>query len=142
MEQCATIWTLHNKSKWSQLITSSRGQSGTTSPKQRKAILKSVHLRYFGAFLVHPARRQNFAGKLHLHFYNIRDCVTFGLQQSQHCDRTNLNCLPVNDLQANTSWSHFRCLFLILNLLFTYFTEFTRPAGQTSRAYLVVFVFL
>ena len=33
--------------------------------------LVGVHLRYLGAILVHPIRRQNFAGKSHLHFYNI-----------------------------------------------------------------------
>ena len=33
--------------------------------------LVGVHLRYLGAILEHPIRRQNFAGKSHLNFYNI-----------------------------------------------------------------------
>ena len=31
-------------------------------------------MKYLGAILVDPVKRQNFAGKLHLRFYNIRDC--------------------------------------------------------------------
>ena len=38
-------------------------------------ILEAMHVRaqlvYLGAILVHPMRRQNFAGELHLNFYNI-----------------------------------------------------------------------
>ena len=44
-------------------------------------ILKAMHLRlkmkFLEAILVHPVRRQNFAGKMHLRFYNIWDCVIF-----------------------------------------------------------------
>ena len=32
-------------------------------------------LKYLGAMLVDPVRRQNFAGKLSIRFYNIWDCV-------------------------------------------------------------------
>ena len=42
-------------------------------------ILKAMHLwlkmKFLGAILVHPVRSQNFAGKMHLRFYNIWDCV-------------------------------------------------------------------
>ena len=30
-----------------------------------------LKIKYLGAILVHPVRRQNFAGKLHIRFYNI-----------------------------------------------------------------------
>ena len=34
-----------------------------------------LNMKFLGAILVHPVRRQNFAGKLHIRFYNIWDCV-------------------------------------------------------------------
>ena len=36
-----------------------------------------LKMKFLGAILVHPVRRQNFAGKMHLRFYNIWDCVIF-----------------------------------------------------------------
>ena len=49
----------------------------------RKANVVRVHLRYRGALLVHTMRLQNFAGKFHIHFYNIRDSVLFGSSKSK-----------------------------------------------------------
>ena len=51
----------------------------------RKANVVRVHLRYRGALLVHTIymRLQNFAGKFHLHFYNIRDSVLFDSSKSK-----------------------------------------------------------
>ena len=37
----------------------------------RKAMHLRVNLKFLGAILVHPVRRQNFAEKMHLRFYNI-----------------------------------------------------------------------
>ena len=48
----------------------------------RRANVVRVHLRYRGALLVHTMRLQNFAGKFHIHFYNIRDSVLFGSSKS------------------------------------------------------------
>ena len=49
----------------------------------RRANVVRVHLRYRGALLVHTMRLQNFAGKFHIHFYNIRDSVLFGSSKSK-----------------------------------------------------------
>ena len=51
----------------------------------RKANVVRVHLRYRGALLVHTIymRLQNFAGKFHLHFYNIRNSVLFDSSKSK-----------------------------------------------------------
>ena len=38
-------------------------------------LLPRLKMKYLGAMLVDPVRRQNFAGKLSIRFYNIWDCV-------------------------------------------------------------------
>ena len=55
-------------------------------------ILKAKHLRLkmgcLGAILVHPVRRQNFAGKLPIWFYNIWDCEIY-----HHLCKNGIVCL-------------------------------------------------
>ena len=55
-------------------------------------ILKAKHLRLkmgcLGAILVHPVRRQNFAGKLPIWFYNIWDCEVY-----HHLCKNGIVCL-------------------------------------------------
>ena len=46
----------------------------------------SYHLGYLETILVHPTRRQSFAGKSDSTFYNIWDLVVIGYDEKQSID--------------------------------------------------------
>ena len=71
-----------------------------------------VHLRYFGAILVHPMKRQNFANKLHLHLYSIWDCVV-----SSSCSCAILRLWWLFEEQRFFFLSFFITLFLYLKIM-------------------------
>ena len=50
--------------------------------------LTCCRMGYLGAILVHPVRRQNFAGKLPIWFYNIWDCEIY-----HHLCKNGIVCL-------------------------------------------------